>query len=604
MRRIPVAAQVLILAIVPLVMQLLLLVWMADLQSQAEFQLNQAVKQKRVADNLSKLMATSYDVVQHVGDDPEAQLKACETASEQTRRAYDDLRDVVEPGTPLQAAIERSEKASHTVERIFRDIVLCPNDRVRKPMWAALRTSIREMIFGGLLDAEKGLKALAEKSMTNQSALREKFQHVALFGSAATLLVSGTLALILAGNISRRLKRLDDNNLRMASNLPLQPAMTGKDEIARIDQTFHQMVKVLQDTANKEHLVIEGARDVICSVEKSGRIVAINPACTKMLGYLSEDMIGARLINFIAEEPKRAGEFVEQLQRESEHEPIEIKLWHKDKREIDTSWSVQWSKDEQIAFCVVHDISDRRAAERLRQEVLHMVSHDLRTPLTTLGNVFEFLSNADSEMVERRAHYVRLGERNVERLIGLISDLLDVEKIRSGKMIIDRESVHLDECFQACIEALSPTADAKGVKLEVNETTCVVSGDPNKIDRVIINLVGNAIKYSEKGDVVKVDVQTDEHNVTVTVADQGQGIPEDQLEKVFERFHQVSGEDQSTGSGLGLTICKAFIELHGGKIWAERREPKGTKFCFTLPLPKATASASATHSNAEEPTDS
>ncbi|MBS1956991.1 MAG: PAS domain S-box protein [Cyanobacteria bacterium SZAS-4] len=583
MRRIPVAAQVLILAIVPLVMQLLLLVWMADLQSQAEFQLNQAVKQKRVADNLSKLMATSYDVIRHVSDDPEEQLKASENAAEQTRQAYDDLRGVVEPGTPLHAAIERSEKASHTVQRIFRDIVLAPSDRARKPMWPALRGSIKEMIFGGLLDAEKGLKQLAEQSMVHQSALREKFQHVALFGSAATLLVSGAIALVLAGNISRRLKRLDDNNLRMASNLPLLPAMTGKDEIARIDQTFHQMVKVLQDTANKEHLVIEGARDVICSIEKSGRVVAINPACTKMLGYLPEDMIGARLINFIAEDAQRAGEFLEQLQRENQHEPIEIKLWHKDKREIDTSWSVQWSKDEQIAFCVVHDISDRRAAERLRQEVLHMVSHDLRTPLTTLGNVFEFLSNADSDMVEKRSHYVRLGERNVERLIGLISDLLDVEKIRSGKMMIDRESVHLDECFQACIEALSPTADAKGVTLQMDETTCVVSGDPNKIDRVIINLVGNAIKYSDKGDLVKVDAQTDERNVTVTIADEGQGIPEDQLDKVFERFHQVSSEDQSTGSGLGLTIAKLSSNCMVAKFGQKeesRKAPNSVSRCL------------------------
>jgi two-component system, NtrC family, sensor histidine kinase KinB len=196
---------------------------------------------------------------------------------------------------------------------------------------------------------------------------------------------------------------------------------------------------------------------------------------------------------------------------------------------------VQWSQEEAVAFCVVHDVSERRAAERLRQEVLHMVSHDLRTPLTTLGNVFEFLSNSDSELVEKRAHYIQLGERNVERLIGLISDLLDVEKIRSGMMMIDREAVHLDECFQACLEALLPTSDLRGVKLVIDETAVVTTGDPNKIDRVIINLVGNAIKYSESGDQVRVHAEADDEKVTVTIADEGIGIPEDQLDKSSQR---------------------------------------------------------------------
>ncbi|HEY9732975.1 MAG TPA: ATP-binding protein [Drouetiella sp.] len=584
MRRIPVAAQVLILAIVPLVMQLLLLVWMADLQSQAEFQLNQAVREKEIADSISKLMALAYDVARHTGDDKEEQIKGAEEMAERTRQAYVELKSIVEPGTELQRAIERSEAASVEVQRLFKQIVMTPQGPAQKPLWRSIRTSVRDMVFGGLLTAQKEVKSMVEQGMLKQSALREKFQHVALFGSAATLLVSGTLALILAGNISRRLKRLDDNNLRMASNKPLLEPMKGNDEIARIDRTFHQMVNVLQETASKEHLVIEGARDVICSLEKTGRIVAINPACTKILGFLPEDLIGARLINYLAEESESAQRFFKQLQEDNEQEPIEVKMKHLDGRFIDTSWSVQWSKDENTAFCVVHDISERKAAERLREEVLYMVSHDLRTPLTTLSHVFEFLSDAEAVTLERRAHYVRLGERNVERLIGLISDLLDVEKIRSGKMTIENESVYLDECFQACLEALNPTADSKGVKLNCEETSLVVSGDAGKIDRVIINLVGNAIKYSESGDLVKVVAERNGNYATVIVGDEGPGIPEDQLERVFERFHQVRSGDQATGSGLGLTICKAFVELHGGKIWAERREPRGTRFCFTLPL--------------------
>lgn len=583
MRRIPVAAQVLILAIVPLVMQLLLLLWMADLQSQAEQQLNQAVRQREIAESISKLMSLAYDVVRHAADDPDSQLKAVEEITSRTRSAYEELKTVIEPGSDLQKAVERSENASLQVQQTFKMIVSTPDGKLRKPLWVSLRGSVKEMIFGGLLSAEKELKAMAEKGMLTESALREKFQRVALFGSTATLIVSGTLALLLASNISRRLKRLDDNNLRLASNLPLPAPMSGGDEIARIDQTFHEMVRVLKETATKEHLVIEGARDVICSIEKSGRIVAINPACTEMLGLTPEELIGARLINLIAEEPEVAQSFLEQLQKINQSEPVEIKLRHRDLRPIDTSWSVQWSEDEHTAFCVVHDISERRAAERLREEVLYMVSHDLRTPLTTLNHVFEVLSSTNSQYQERRAHYVQLGERNVERLIRLISDLLDIEKIRSGKMVLETESVHLDECFQACLEALAPAAEGKGVHLSADETSIVVSGDADKIDRVIINLVGNAIKYSNSGDSVRVAAEADSEKVTVSIIDEGPGIPADQLDKVFERFHQVQGDDQAKGSGLGLTICKAFVELHGGKIWAERVSPRGTKFAFTLP---------------------
>ncbi len=583
MPRIPVAAQVLILAIVPLVMQLMLLLWMADLQSQAEYQLNEAIKQKKIADCIARLMANIYDVARHAADTEPAQRIAADEMALRTNAAYAELKRLVEPGTALSDEINRSEEASHRVESTFRQILTSPSNAERKPLWIALRGCIKEMVYGGLLTAQKEVKMLAQQGMETQSEIRERFQRVALMGSTITLLFSGSLALLLAGNISRRLKRLDDNNIRLASNLPLQPAMKGADEIARIDQTFHQMAKVLQETVRKEHLVIEGAKDVICSIDRAGRVIAINPACTKMLGYQPEDLIGARLINLIAEEPSQANEFMECLYQDVHTDPIEIRLRHKDQHEVDSSWSVQWSKDENISFCVVHDVSERRAAERLRQEVLHMVSHDLRTPLTTLGNVFEFLSNSDSELVEKRSHYIQLGERNVERLIGLISDLLDVEKIRSGKMMIDKEAVHLDECFQACIEALLPTAESRGVKLLVDETSLVVSGDANKIDRVVINLVGNAIKYSKSGDQVTVNAQADGDLVTVTISDEGAGIPEDQLDKVFERFHQVRSEDGSTGSGLGLTICRAFVELHGGKIWAERRESRGTKFCFTLP---------------------
>ncbi len=580
------------LAIVPLAMQLVLLLWMADLQSKAEIQLGQATRSKKIADHMSSLMAVTYFVAKHADDDKESQEKAAHESAVRMHDIFSQLKTLVEPKSELAATVARSEATSLKMYEIF-DKILATDDRaIRNPLWIEMRARVKEMLYGDLLNTQKQYELYAKQGVDTEFKLRQRFHDVALFGGAINLLLSGGLALFLASNIARRLKRLDDNNIRLASNLPLGPAIAGSDEIARVDHTFRQMAKALRDTARKEHQVIEGARDWICSIDKSGRIIATNPACLKMLGYTTDELLGARLVNFISEENALTEQFVAGFANDREEQSADIQLSHKSNGKVDTSWSIQWSESEQTSFCVVHDVSERRAAEQLRQEVLHMVSHDLRTPLSTLGNVFRFLSQSDSGLVEKTKTYIQLGERNVVRLIAMVNDLLDIEKIRSGKMLIEKEAVPLDECFQACIEALLPAAEQAGLRLEVDPTALIVSGDADKIDRVIINLTANAIRYSKSGDTVRVYAEPSASDceyqmVTVHVIDQGLGIAEDQLDSVFERFHQLkdekSAEGSGLGSGLGLTICKAFVELHGGKIWATRL-PQGTQFSFTLPL--------------------
>ncbi len=576
------------LAIVPLAMQLVLLLWMADLQSKAEIQLGQAERSKRIADHMSSLMANTYFIAKHADDDRDGQNAAANESAERMHVIFSQLKTLVEPKSELAKTVERSEATSLKMYEIFEKIQAADDKAIRRPLWIEMRARVKELLYGDLLNAKKQYEVYAKQGVDSEIILRKRFHDVALFGGAINLLLSGALALFLASNIARRLKRLDDNNIRLASNLPLGPSIAGCDEIARVDQTFRQMAKAMHETARKEHQVIEGARDWICSIDKDGRIVSTNPACIKMLGYKNDELLGARLVNFIHESDAKTEQFVASLGNNIDEQSTDIQMWHKSNRKVDTSWSIQWSESEQTSFCVVHDISERRAAEQLRQEVLHMVSHDLRTPLSTLGNVFRFLSQSDSGLVEKTKTYIQLGERNVVRLIAMVNDLLDIEKIRSGKMLIEHEAVHLDECFQACIEALLPAAEQAGVRLEVEQTALIVSGDADKIDRVIINLTANALKYSKVGDTVRVHAERSEIDstmpmVTVNVIDQGLGIAEEQLESVFERFHQLKDEKAAEGSGLGLTICKAFVELHGGKIWATRLA-QGTQFSFTLPL--------------------
>jgi signal transduction histidine kinase len=160
-----------------------------------------------------------------------------------------------------------------------------------------------------------------------------------------------------------------------------------------------------------------------------------------------------------------------------------------------------------------------------------------------------------------------------------------MEKVRSGQMSIDFKPSPLEKNFDICFDSVAATAEAQGVKLNMHPTKLIASGDRDKIDRILINLVGNAIKFSPKDGTIDVTASAENDMIKVAVKDQGKGIPPEEIEKIFERFHQVQGTEEK-GSGLGLTICRAFVELHGGRVWAESNVGEGTSFCFTLPLQK------------------
>jgi len=229
-------------------------------------------------------------------------------------------------------------------------------------------------------------------------------------------------------------------------------------------------------------------------------------------------------------------------------------------------------------------MTDMRRAEKLRQEVMAMITHDLRTPLATINNVLDFFENGTSGTFDEKGHrYVQMAKRNADRMVSLINDLLDIEKIKSGMMQLEIDSVRLSRCFANCEMISAAIAEESGVKLLFESTEIFIEADEQRLDRVLTNLVANAIKYSPKGKTVTISAHRQKNAVMVRVQDQGPGIPADMLESVFERFQQVGAAKTKGGSGLGLTICKAIVEMHGGKIWVESAD-QGSTFIFTLPV--------------------
>jgi len=217
-----------------------------------------------------------------------------------------------------------------------------------------------------------------------------------------------------------------------------------------------------------------------------------------------------------------------------------------------------------------------------RQELVNMLTHDLRSPLTTIQGFFDLLSTgAFGELNQEGEKFVKLAERNSSVMMLLINDLLDIEKIKSGLMTLNTDDVEVESLFDEVRENTATWIAQHDMQLVIEDTSFVVHVDAEKINRVLFNLVSNAVRYSRSGNKITISAHRHNNDVEIQVADQGTGIPADKLETIFDRFQQ--GSEGAKGSGLGLSICRSIVHLHNGKIWVTSHVGKGSTFHFTIP---------------------
>jgi signal transduction histidine kinase len=228
--------------------------------------------------------------------------------------------------------------------------------------------------------------------------------------------------------------------------------------------------------------------------------------------------------------------------------------------------------------------------DRLKSDFVSNVSHELRTPLTAIkGAVDLVLREVAGPLTEKQIHYLTRVRSNTQHLTGLINDVLDLSKIESGSSEVKPSRVSLSSLVHEVIETLRPVAAEKVITLNaiIAERSIFVWADPDKINQVLMNLIGNAIKFTPASGTVTVSASTNgKKNVQVSVSDTGPGVLPGERERIFDKFYQIAeaGGAKPKGTGLGLAISKALIELHGGKIWVESAPGRGSMFIFTLPL--------------------
>jgi len=243
------------------------------------------------------------------------------------------------------------------------------------------------------------------------------------------------------------------------------------------------------------------------------------------------------------------------------------------------------------------ELTERSALDTLKDEFVSTVSHELRTPLTSIRGALGLLSSGVFGNLDAKSqNLLRIALTNTDRLIRLINDLLDLQRMDSGVAVLQVRRCSLPDLLNQASETMSALADAGQVKLLVAPAAKVAlssvffDADPDRILQVLTNLLSNAIKFSPQGSTVAIEVETPPDELIFRVVDQGRGIPEDQLESIFERFKQVNHPDARAigGTGLGLAICRSIIQQHGGSIWAKRNLIKGASICVRLPRQQRT----------------
>lgn len=393
--------------------------------------------------------------------------------------------------------------------------------------------------------------------------------------------------LLVAAVVARQLLLITDNELLRRT----------------LERRVHSRTRELVSMTRQSELLLNSVGDGIYGVDSRGVITFINPSGARTLGYAAEDLIGRHahdqfhapesdgtpydyqqcyIAEAIATGLTTSGEEDFYVGADGRRIPVEV-----------TSSPLHSDVSMPGAVIVFRDITSRREVDRMKQEFVSVVSHELRTPLTAIRGALGLLSGDRlGELSPQARRMIGIALDSTERLGRLVNDILDIERMESGSMPMDFRDHWVSELVTTAVTQLRPIAAEAGVRISAEPASGEVNADADRIVQTLVNLIGNAIKFSPAGGVVTVgagpmimEEDSDQPTIVFTVRDQGRGIPQDMLEQIFERFEQVDSSDgrEMGGSGLGLSISRSIIERHGGRIWAESPPGGGAIFHFTLP---------------------
>jgi PAS domain S-box-containing protein len=441
-----------------------------------------------------------------------------------------------------------------------------------------------ERISKNVLQAELKMSTVAPEQLAQ---IRVYVISALVVGTLTSAGLSALAAYVFSNTILLRLRKIENNARLLGIRAPLSSLPSGSDEIGVLAKSLQEADRVLSETRSKELAILDVATDVICSLDRRYRFTAIGAAALPSWGYSINELLGESLLSLQSRESalscRAALERMEQSGRDGE---FETELLCKNGSTKDVLWKVSWLKENSNFYCVAHDISERRAADRMKQRFIAIVSHDLRTPLSSISATLSLLNRGARGVLTQEAKKIlSKAESSLERLMDLIRDLLDLEKLEAGKVVMDLSCVSVLDVCSAARDSVEFLAKSLDVSIVIPHGDAAVLGDERRLVRVLINLLSNAIKFSPRGSTVTVSLTDLGNSTEIGVLDQGPGVPAADRELIFEKFRQSKTKTSSAikGTGLGLAIAKFIVQGHNGTIGCTSQTGIGSKFYVVIP---------------------
>jgi NtrC-family two-component system sensor histidine kinase KinB len=430
---------------------------------------------------------------------------------------------------------------------------------------------------------------------------------IALIGAAAVL-AGGGFSLFLTRLLVRPLHQLTAATRQVGEgdySVEVPPA--SNDELGMVASEFSAMVRKLKAyhdlnvsqimrEKRKAEAILRSMDDAIVVVDEESRIANMNPAAASLFGADRSEAKGSHFLEVIKDE--QLFSYVKETAESGEAPAIEegrnVLTFGREQGARHYLYSVVpvrvAGEGLQSVVIVLRDVTRLKELDRLKSEFVMTASHELRTPLTTIGMALELLQeHPPGALTGDQKNLLTAALEETQRMKAIVSELLDLSKMEAGRIEMQFAAVPVDEVVKKALSVLAGQGAEKGIELSCHVPKGIpsVRADDNKISWVLINLIANALRHTDRGGHIRVAAEGSGAQVYISVTDDGAGIPQEHQAMIFDKFVKV-GRAETEGTGLGLAICKEIIRAHGGTIWVESKLGEGSKFTFTVPVAKST----------------